>query len=150
MATLASNRQARFHYELMDKLSAGIVLAGFEVKSLRAGNVSLKGAYVVYRDTEAFLIGMYIAPWQVNNMPDSYDPYQKRKLLLKKSELIYLAKQKKSAGLTVIPLSIYTTPRGLIKVDMALARGKKIHDKRQTIRKREDERDIARTFKKKR
>lgn len=150
MATLVSNRQARFHYELIDKLSAGIVLEGFEVKSLRAGNVSLKGAYVVYRDTEAFLVGAYIAPFQANNTPDSYDPYRKRKLLLKKSEIAHIAKQKKSAGLTIIPLSIYTTPRGLIKVDLAIARGKKLHDKRQTLRAREDERAFSRTLKNKR
>ncbi|MCB9809318.1 SsrA-binding protein SmpB [Candidatus Nomurabacteria bacterium] len=147
MATLASNKQARFHYDLIDTLAAGIVLEGFEVKSLRKGNVSLRGAYIVYRENEAFLIGAYIAPYQTNNTPESYDPYRKRKLLLQKKELAYLAKQKRSAGLTVIPLSIYTTPRGMIKVDLALARGKKKHDKRQSIREREDNRTIARTLK---
>ncbi len=149
MSILISHKQASFHYEIIEKMSAGIVLEGHEVKSLRNRNASLKGAYIVVRDNEAFLVNAYITPYQIHNTSEQYDPSRKRKLLLTKKELHRLSRQKRSSGLTVIPLSIYTTGHGLIKVSLALARGKKLHDKRQSIRKREDERSIQRTLKNK-
>lgn len=104
---LIKNKQLHFNYEIVETLHAGIVLSGFEVKSLRQGNASLKGSYVIMQDTEAYLVHTYIAPYQANNIPASYDPYQKRKLLLQKKEFTYLAKQKKICwidGSTSFPL----------------------------------------------
>lgn len=144
---LGVNKQAKLNYEIVETFSAGIILEGFEVKSLRQQHLSLKGAYVTAHENEAFLVNAYIAPYQINNTPDWYDPYRKRKLLLKKGELVELQRQKRSSGLTVVPLSIYTTPHQKIKVELALVRGKKKHDKRQTLRERDDKRSMERTLK---
>jgi len=143
---LAVNRRARFDYEILEKFEAGLKLAGHEVKSARAGKVSLKGAFVTIHQGEAYLTNAHISPYQPKNIPPSYDPTRPRKLLLKKKELKSLIGKQK--GLTIIPLKIYTK-RHLIKLEIALAKGKKKIDKREVIKKREAERMIRRVMREK-
>ena len=143
--SLISNRKAQFNYELMDKYVAGIELFGFEVKSLKGGHGSIEGAYVTVRGGEAFITGMFIPPYQPNNTPKDYDPYRNRKLLLKKDEIINLEKVEKTRGLTITPISVYNKGKK-IKLDIATAKGKKKFDKRESIKKRDIERDLRREF----
>lgn len=145
MATLAINKRARFDYEILEKLTAGIELTGHEAKSAKLGHPNVAGTHAIVRDDEAFLIGMDIPSFQPNNAPSDYDPMRTRKLLLRRSEIKHIA-GKTQSGLTLVPLKLYTE-RGLIKVEIALARGRKKHDKRELIKKRETEREIRR-FKK--
>jgi SsrA-binding protein len=145
MTTYADNRRARFDYEVLEKFSAGLELAGAEVKSIRAGKISLTGAYVLIRGREAFLTGAEIAPYQPKNQPSDYDAKKVRKLLLSKDELEKLTKAEQTKGLTIVPLKVYNNGR-FIKIDIAIARGKKIFDKRQAIKKRDVERDLKRSL----
>ncbi len=145
MATFAHNSKARFDYEILETLSAGLELVGSEVKSVRAGKVSLVGSFVGVRGGEAFLIGADIPPYQPKNAPVDYDSTRPRKLLLTKSEIEKLAVAEGTKGLTIVPLSVYNKGR-FIKLDLAIARGKKKFDKRQAIKKRDVERDLKRTL----
>ena len=146
MPHLIENRKAKFEYEILEKFEAGIELLGFEVKSLKNGRASLEGAFVIIRGNEAFLTGAHIPPYQAKNTPADYDPYRLRRLLLTKKEIDYLTGKEKVKGLTIIPLSLYTKgPK--IKISIAVVKGKKKSDKRETIRKRETEREIRRTLK---
>ena len=143
---LVTNKKASFNYELLEKFSAGVELFGFEVKSLRAKQGSLEGSYIIIRGDEAFLVGSHIPPYQGANTPKSYDPYRARKLLLTKKEIAELLGKEKQKGLSIIPLSFYL--KGLfIKLDIAVARGKKLHDKRETTKKREASRSMDRARK---
>jgi len=146
MGALIHNKKASFNYELQETFSAGIELFGFEVKSARAGNGSLDGAYVIIRGNEAFLMNSFIPPFQAQNTPPDYDPRRNRKLLLLKKEIATLAALESAKGLTVVPVSMYNKGR-VLKVDIAIARGKKQFDKRETIKKRDANRDIRRTLK---
>jgi len=146
MATLIENRKAHFNYEVLDKYNAGIELFGLEVKSLRGGQGSLEGSHVTVRGNEAYLIGAYIPPYQVNNTPKDYDPRRNRRLLLTKKEIAELSGKESKKGLTVVPLSVYNS-NNLIKLEIAVVRGKKKFDKRETIKKQEGEREIRRTLK---
>lgn len=121
-------------------------LLGFEVKSIREKQGSLDGAYVIIRGQEAFLVGVSIPPYQVGNTPTDYDPLRNRKLLLTSEEIQKLADMEHTKGLTIIPISVYNKGRNL-KVKIALVRGKKQFDKRDTIKKRESDRDINRSLK---
>ena len=141
----ADNSKARFDYEIIKKFSAGLELLGTEVKSVRAGKCSLRGAFVVIRGNEAFLIGANIPAFQPKNVPKDYDALRTRKLLLSKSELEELKDAEGIKGLTIIPLSVYNKGR-FLKLDIAIARGKKKFDKRQAIKKRDVERDLKRTL----
>ena len=144
--SLISNRKAHFNYEIMDKYVAGIELFGFEVKSLKGGHGSLEGAHVTVRGSEAYVVGMFVPPYQPNNTRKDYDPYRNRRLLLQKSEILSLNKAGSTKGLTIVPLSVYN--RGSkIKLDIATAKGKKKFDKRETLKKRQSDRDIARDIK---
>lgn len=143
---LTENRKARFNYELLEKMEAGIELLGFEVKSLRQKQGSLDGAYVIVRGGEAFLVNGYIPPYQPKNTPRDYDPRRHRKLLLTKKELAELAAAESKKGLTIVPVSVYNKGRK-IKVEIAIARGKKKYDKRETIKRRDAEREMRRTLK---
>ena len=145
MPTFAHNSKARFDYEILETLSAGLELVGNEVKSIRAGKISLAGSFVGIRGKEAFLIGADIPPYQPKNAPADYDSTRSRKLLLTKSEVEKLATAEGTKGLTIIPLSVYNKGR-FIKLDLAIARGKKKFDKRQAIKKRDTERDLKRTL----
>lgn len=144
--SLITNKKASFNYEILEKYTAGIELFGFEVKSLQNSHGSLEGSHVTIRGNEAFVVGMFIPPYQENNTPKEYDPYRNRKLLLTKNEIYDLGKSEKTKGLTVVPLSVYN--RGnKIKVDIAIMRGKKQFDKRETIKKKDTTRDIDRALK---
>lgn len=144
--SLVENRKARFNYELREKLEAGIELLGFEVKALRQKQGSLDGAYVIVRGGEAFLVNAFIPPYQPKNTPKDYDPRRNRKLLLTKKELAELASAESKKGLTIVPISVYAKGRKL-KVEIAVARGKKKYDKRETIKRRDMEREIRREMK---
>lgn len=144
--TLLGNKKARFNFELTEDLIAGIELLGHEVKALKQKQGSLDGAYVGVRGNEAFLIGAHIPPYQSANTPATYDPYRSRRLLLTKKEIKYLADKESEKGLTIVPVSVYNAGR-MVKVKIAVARGKKQHDKRETLRKRDMERELGRTLK---
>jgi len=119
------------------------VLHGYEVKSIKTGRVSLRGAYVVIKNNEAYLINTLIPPYQPANTPDDYNPERSRKLLLNKSEIKSLIGKSKQKGLTLVPLKLYTK-RGKIKLGLAVAKGKRKIDKREAIKKRETEREVQR------
>jgi len=145
MTHYAENRKARFDYEILEKYEAGIELLGVEVKSVRNGQMSLEGAFVVVRGGEAFLINANIPSYQPNNTSKDYDPLRNKKLLLTKKEIATLAGSEKNKSLTIVPISVYNKGRK-IKVEIALVKGKKKHDKRETIKKRETNREIRREY----
>lgn len=144
--SLVENKKVHFDYEILDEMEAGMELHGYEVKSLRAGRGNLEGARVVARGGEAYLVGATIPAWQKANAPKSYDPERPRRLLLSSKEIAHISSAEGQAGLTTVPLSVYTSSR-LLKLRIAIARGKKARDKRQSIRAREEKRDIRRTLK---
>ena len=132
MANYAENRKSRFYYEILEKYEAGIELLGTEVKSVRGGRMSLEGAFIIIRGGEAFLINSNIPPYQIKNVEENYDPLRNRKLLLTKKEIGELVQSEKT-NLTIVPISVYNKNRK-IKLEIALVKGKKKHDKRETIR----------------
>lgn len=134
-------------YEVLKTFSAGIELLGSEVKSVRGGKMNLTGSYVLLRGGEAFLTGAEVAPYQPKNTSADYDPRRVRKLLLDRSELEELLAAGETKGLTIAPLKVYNKGR-FLKVDIAVVRGKKKFDKRESIKKRDTERDLKRTLKK--
>ena len=146
MTTLVDYKKARFNYEILETFEAGIVLLGFEVKSLEKGQGSLDGSHVVVRGGEAFAVNTFVPPYQEKNTPGDYDPRRNRKLLLSKKELGRLASLEEGKGLTIVPISIYNKGP-LVKVSVAVVRGKKKFDKRKTIMKREDDREAERAMK---
>ena len=143
---LAQNKKVYFDYEILEALEAGIELFGFEVKSVRAGNVHLEGSRVIVRGGEAFLVGATIPPYQAANTPKDYDAMRTRRLLLHKKELSYLAGKEHERGLTLVPIKLYNKGRQ-IKLEFGIARGQKKHDKRQKIKERESKRKISRELK---
>ena len=145
---LIENTRAGFDYEILETLEAGMELLGYEVKSLRAKRGSLKGARVVARGGEAYLVGATIPAWQPANAPKSYDPERTRRLLLSQKEIAHISSAEGQQGLTIIPLSVYNRHR-VLKLGLAIVRGKKKQDKRQSIRAREEKRSMQRTLKKK-
>ncbi len=147
MSILVNNKKIRFSYEILDTYEAGVVLSGIEVKSLKKGHGILIGSYVIIRGNEAFLVEAEIPAYQKANTPDSYEPRRPRKLLLNKKELLKLVEFENQKGLTLVPLSLYNKGRN-IKLEFAVARGKKTRDKRENIKKRESDREISRTLKK--
>lgn len=147
MKIISENKKAYFNYEILEKFEAGISLIGQEVKSLKTRGVNLAGNYIILEDEEVFWIGSHIPPYQPKNAPKDYNPERSRKLLLKKSEIKYLIGKSQQRGLTLIPLRVYTKRRGKIKIEFALAKGKKKFDKRELIKKREIEREIQKALK---
>ncbi len=143
--SLISNKKAGFNYDITETFIAGAELFGFEVKSLRKGQGSLDGSYVTIRGGEAFIIGSFIPPFQENNTPADYDPRRNRKLLLTKAEIRKLADIEKTKGLTIVPLLVYNKGR-VLKVDLGIAKGKKAFDKRETLKKRDTDRETRREF----
>jgi len=143
--SLIQNKKAYFNYEILEKMEAGIELLGFEVKSLKKGQGSLEGSYVIVRGREVFVVNMQIPPYQPANTPKDYDPTRNRRLLLTKKEIERLSKGEGQRGLTIIPISVYNKGRKL-KLEIAIVRGKKKYDKRETIKKRDTEREIKRSF----
>jgi SsrA-binding protein len=141
---VATNRQAAFRYHLIERYECGIVLSGTEVKSLREGKAQLKDSYATIRDGEVWLIGLYIPPYGPAAR-DNHEPERTRKLLLHAREIERLIGQTKEKGLTLVPTRIYFAgPRSRAKVEVALARGKDLFDKRETIRTRDMARDVQR------
>jgi SsrA-binding protein len=141
---VATNRQASYRFNLLERFEAGIVLNGTEVKSLREGNAQLKDSYAVVRDGEVWLIGLYIAPYGPAAR-ENHDPERPRKLLLHGYEIERLIGRTRERGLTLVPTRIYFSgPRSRAKVEIALARGKDLYDKRESIRKRDMARDVQR------
>ncbi len=146
MVHYAENRKARFNYEILEKYEAGIELLGVEVKSVRGGQMSLEGAFVIVRGGEAYLINANIPPYQAKNTPKDYDVLRNRRLLLTKKEIAGLAGSEKNKSLTIVPISVYNKNRK-IKMEIALVKGKKKFDKRETLKKRETDREIRREYK---
>jgi SsrA-binding protein len=142
---LAVNRKARFEYELLEKFVAGVALTGSEVKSLRAGRVSLQDGYVAFDGGEAYLVGVHIAAYD-NAGYANHDPLRRRKLLLHKREIKRLAGKVHEKGLTLVPLAI-GVEGNWIKVELGLGRGKKLHDKRETIKRRTLDREAEAALK---
>ena len=141
---VATNRQASHRYNLLERFEAGIALTGTEVKSLRDGKAQLKDSYAVVRDGEVWLVGVYIAPYAPASR-ENHDPERERKLLLHASEIDRLVGRTRERGLTLVPTRIYFSgPRSRAKVEIALARGKDLYDKRETMRKRQMARDVER------
>lgn len=145
MSAYAENRKARFDYEFQKLFTAGIELTGAEVKSVRAGKISLAGSFVSIRGAEAFLLGAEVQPYQPKNQPESYDAVRPKKLLLSHEEIAEMSEAEGTKGLTIVPVSVYNKGR-FIKLDVAIARGKKQFDKRESIKKRDTERDLNRTL----
>jgi len=142
--SLIENSKVGFDYQVIETIEAGLELLGFEVKSLRAGQGSLKGARVVARGGEAYLVGATIPAWQVANAPKDYDAMRTRKLLLSKKQIAQVSSAEGQDGLTIVPISVYNKGQKL-KLSIGIARGKKKADKRQDIKKRDDERRMRRT-----
>jgi SsrA-binding protein len=143
---LADNRQARFQYEFLEVFEAGVVLTGTEVKSIRAGKVNLRDSYGLLRNGEAWLLNAHISAHATTSLYYNHEPTRTRKLLLHKKQIRELTGNVDRQGLTLIPVKMYLKD-GRVKVSLALARGKKLHDKRDDLKKKDDQRDIARAMK---
>lgn len=143
--TVARNKRARYDYHILETWEAGLVLTGSEVKSLRAGKANLSDAFAVVQEGELFLLNLHIPPYEQANQ-FNHEPTRTRKLLLHRREIRRLIGGMERQGLTLIPLELYFNPRGIAKVRLALAKGKKQHDKREDERRRDDERDMARAL----
>ena len=143
--TVALNRKARRDYEVLEKIETGIELRGTEVKSLREGRMNLKDSYARVQEGEIFLVNAHISPYSHGNM-QNHDPTRDRKLLLHKSEIKRLTGKTEEKGLTLVPLKVYFV-RGRAKVELSLARGKRQYDKRETIKRRDAEREMNRELK---
>lgn len=141
--SIAQNRKARHDYFIEDAIECGIILAGTEVKSLRAGRANLRDCFARVRNGEVFVVGMHISPYEQGNI-FNHDPLRERKLLLHKSQIKKLQELTMQDGMSLIPVSLYFK-NGLVKVQLGIARGKKNYDKRQTIAERDVKRDMART-----
>ncbi len=146
MPVLIENKKAYYDYEILETLEAGLVLAGHEVKSLRNKRGSLQGSRAIIRGGEAFAVGFDIPPYQKQNIPKNFEEQRAIKLLLSKKEIEYLNAKLSQKGLTIIPLKVYTKGRK-IKMEIALATGKKKFDKRDKIKKREEKIKIERELK---
>lgn len=144
--SIVSNKKATLNYEVLDKFEGGLELLGFEVKAIRAGKIKFEGSYVIIKDNQVFLKNAEIFPCQPNNVPKSFDGHRLIKILVRKKEILQLTHKVEKEGLTLIPISIFNKGTKL-KLDFALARGKKKHDKRQDIKSREDNIEILRVIK---
>ena len=144
--TVADNRQARYLYEILETYEAGIELKGTEVKSVRQGKCNLRDGYATIRDEEAWLNNVHISPHDTASQVFNHDPRRSRKLLLHKDEIRRLIGKVEQKGLTLIPLRLYLKG-GRVKVAIALARGKKVYDKREDLKRKQEKRDIERALK---
>lgn len=142
---LATNRKALFNYEIVERVEAGVVLRGTEVKSIRAGGLNFSDGYVEYRRGELFMIGCRIAPYSHGSL-DNHSEQRERKLLLHRREIDKLGGKTTERGLTLVPLRAYFK-NGRVKVEIGLGRGKKVHDKRETIKRRDQERETRQAIK---
>ena len=143
---LAENRQARFNYEILETYEAGIELLGTEVKAVKGGQANLRDAYGIVRKGQIMLLNMYIPPHRTTSVYFNHEPTRTRRLLLHKDEIRKLIAEVQQKGLTLVPLKVYQK-EGWIKVDIAVVRNKKLHDKREDMKKRDDKREIERVMK---
>ena len=143
---ITDNRQARYLYEILETFEAGIQLTGTEVKSIRAGKVNLQDGYALLRDGEILLINAHISPYNASGQYFNHEPRRTRKLLLHRQEIRKLIGKVEQQGLTLVPLKMYLK-RGWVKVSIALGKGKKLHDKRESLKRRQDQRDMQRAMK---
>jgi SsrA-binding protein len=143
---VCDNRQARFEYEILETFETGIELVGTEIKSVRAGSVNMKDGFALVRNGEIWLLNVHISPHLTTSHVFNHEPRRTRKLLMHRREINKLTGQVERQGLTLVPLKMIMK-RGWVKVDIALGRGKKLHDKRETSRRRDDERDMQRAMK---
>ena len=141
--TMATNRRARHEFSIDDTIEAGIALVGTEIKSIRAGKVSLADAYARVERGEAWLVGAHIAPWEAANR-FNHEPKRERKLLLHRAQIDQLVGRTKAKGLTLIPLRLYITERGKAKLEIGLGKGKQLYDRRRDIAARDAQRDLDR------
>ncbi len=146
MKIFSVNKRAEFDYEILETIEAGIVLSGHEVKSIKSGRVNLSGAHAIIRNGGAELVGMSVPSFQPANVPEKHESERTRSLLLKKKEILELGNKLKS-GLTLIPIKLYNKS-GFLKILLGLGRGRKKHDKREVIKKREADREIRKFIKK--
>lgn len=146
LKSITVNKKAYHDYEILDKLEAGMVLLGSEVKAIREGRVNLKDSYIDIRNREPFLVSCHIGPYS-NASYNNHEPERERKLLLHKQELKRLDKKVRTRGVTIIPLKMYFSDKGKIKLQIALAKGKASHDKKQKIKEEDIKRDMARELK---
>ncbi len=144
--TIAKNRRALHDYEILETFEAGLELTGTEVRSLRDNNAQLTDTFALIRGGEAWLNNLHIAPFANGNIAN-VDPDRRRKLLLHKKQLRYLAEKTQEKGLAIVPLKMYFNDRNLVKVEIALARGKKLYDKRTSMKERDVKREIDRALK---
>lgn len=147
MRVIAKNKKAYFDYQILENLEAGISLMGSEVKSIREGRVSLKESYAEIKDGEVFLLNCHISPYEASNR-FNHEPLRERKLLLHRQEIKRLTGKVKEKGFTLIPTKILINDKGKIKVEIALAKGKKTYQKREAIRERDREREMRAELKK--
>jgi SsrA-binding protein len=140
------NRKARFEYELLESFTTGIQLQGTEVKSLRQGNANLAEAFCYEKDGEVWITGMYIAEYSYGSY-QNHEPKRLRKLLLNKKEIKKISTALQDVGITIVPLKIFINNKGWAKLDIALAKGKKLYDKRQDLKQKDDKRQIDRAMK---
>lgn len=141
-----NNRRAAFEYQFLDKLEAGIVLTGTEIKSIRQGKVNLSDAFCFFRKGELFVRSMFIGEYEYGTY-FNHETRRMRKLLLRRPELRKLERRVKERGLTIVPVRLYLSERGFAKLEVALAQGKKVHDKRESIRDKDLKRDMQRVMK---
>jgi SsrA-binding protein len=143
---VSDNRQARYLYEILETFEAGIVLVGTEIKSVRAGKVNLRDGFALIRNGEVLLHNVHISPHETASQFFNHDPRRTRTLLLHRQEIRKLIGKVEQQGLTLVPLKMYLKG-GWVKVDLALVRGKKLHDKRESVRRRDDQREMQRAMK---
>lgn len=145
MPAYASNREAFHNYEILEKFEAGIVLTGAEVKSVKGGNVSLKGSYAAISNGQLELLNMHIGHYKPAGLNQKIDTDRSRRLLIKRADIDRFVGKIHAAGLTLVPLSVYSK-NGLVKIELGLGKGKKDYDKRQSIKKRDVKRQIGRAM----
>jgi len=146
MPQLAENKKAFFDYKILEKYEAGLILLGHEVKSAKAGQISLKGAFITFHNNKAYLTNATISKYKQAGKLDDYEPNRSREILLRKKELRYLQGKFAEKGLTIVPLTVYTKNR-LVKIEIAVASGKHTFDKRESLKKKDIKRDMQRELK---